>query len=226
MRSQWSSEVLVSAANLEAYRLVYEAETWLRRIVLASLLLSEGPAWASKLDPSLRGRLEAQSRRSSAQWVLGIDSEEELLWSATLGQLSQLLRSAEVSEKVPTLTKTTGEILAQRVDGVTAVRNALAHNRAISDDTLEVLRGDLVVVRSAVRQFKNRTLYFEADIIGASAPADLTCLATAFEATTLDLHGQQVFVSYDADFVTASFGFPSSHSARGRTWLVCGTPSA
>ena len=71
MNSEWSDEILISAANLQAYSLVYEAETWLRRVALTSLFLAEGPAWATKLDPSLRGRLQAQSRINSARWVLG-----------------------------------------------------------------------------------------------------------------------------------------------------------
>jgi hypothetical protein len=91
VNSEWSDEILISAANLQAYSLVYEAETWLRRVALTSLFLAEGPAWATKLDPSLRGRLQAQSRINSARWVLGIDAEEELLWSATLGQLAEVL---------------------------------------------------------------------------------------------------------------------------------------
>jgi hypothetical protein len=105
--------------------------------------------------------------------VLGIDAEEELLWSATLGQLAEVLTAQDVANQVLNLTGTTGPVLASRVKSIADVRNALAHNRAISDDTLAVLKGDLVVVRSAVRRFKSQTLYAESEIVMSSAPADL-----------------------------------------------------
>jgi hypothetical protein len=100
VNSEWSDEILISAANLQAYRLVYEAETWLRRVALASLLLAEGPAWASKLHSPLRDRLLAQSRANSSRWVLGIDAEEELLWSATLGQLADVLTVQDIAHQI------------------------------------------------------------------------------------------------------------------------------
>jgi len=36
VKSDWSDEILISAANMQAYRVIYEAETWLRRITLTS----------------------------------------------------------------------------------------------------------------------------------------------------------------------------------------------
>ena len=201
MESEWSDEILVSVANVTAYRLIYEAENWLRRIALASLLLTEGPAWATKIDSSLRGRLEAQSRLNSSRWILGIDAEEELLWSATLGQLADVLTTKAIDERVNRLSGTSGSVLASRIRSIADVRNALAHNRAISTDTLAVLNGDLVVVRAAARRFKANTLYAKSDIVSDSAPADLASLARAFNSTTDALHGQQLFMSANDDFV-------------------------
>ncbi|MEJ7706168.1 MAG: hypothetical protein WKF82_02150 [Nocardioidaceae bacterium] len=201
MNSEWSDEILISAANLQAYSLVYEAETWLRRVALTSLLLAEGPAWATKIDSSLRGRLQAQSRINGTRWVLGIDAEEELLWSATLGQLAEVLTAKDIANQVLSLTGTTGVVLASRVKSIAEVRNALAHNRAISDDTLAVLNGDLVVVRAAARRFKSQTLYAESEILLGSAPADLLSFAASFEATAQGLRGQQLFMSANDDFV-------------------------
>jgi len=199
--SEWSDEILISGANLQAYSLVYEAETWLRRVALASLLLAGGPAWATKIDSSLRGRLQAQSRMNATRWVLGIDAEEELLWSATLGQLAKVLTSQDIASQIARLTGTTGSVLASRLESIADVRNALAHNRAISDDTLAVLKGDLVVVRSAVGRFKSQTLYAQSDILSGPVPADLASFATRFEVTTDSLSGQQLFVSANEDFV-------------------------
>lgn len=37
VKSDWSDEILISAASMQAYRVIYEAETWLRRVTLTSL---------------------------------------------------------------------------------------------------------------------------------------------------------------------------------------------
>ncbi|MFC6044757.1 hypothetical protein ACFP8W_00770 [Nocardioides hankookensis] len=201
MDSEWSDEILVSGANLNAYRLVYEAETWLRRIALTGLLLAHGPAWAAEIDSSLRGRLEAQSKVNATRWVLGIDAEEELLWSTTLGQLAKVLTSSTIADQISSLTGTTGAVLANRIESIGAVRNALAHNRAISSDTLDVLRGDLVVVRSAVGRFKSQTLYAQSDILSNTVPADLASFVHEFDTATRRLSAQQLFVSANEEFV-------------------------
>lgn len=72
--SEWSDEVLFPSANAVGYRLIFEAETWLRRICWAALLLSAGPAWATTLDDHLRKNLERQSQSNSARWYLGVDA--------------------------------------------------------------------------------------------------------------------------------------------------------
>ena len=200
MHSEWSEEILIPGANLHAYAMVYEAETWLRRVALTGLLLAEGPAWATKIDASLRGRLQAQSKTNATRWVLGIDAEEELLWSATLGQLAQVLATPAIANQVTHLTGTTGQTLSNRLRSIGEVRNALAHNRAISDDTVAVLTGDLVTIRSAVRRFKSKTLYARSDIITATAPPDLESLASEFEVAARRLPAQQLFLSANDDF--------------------------
>ena len=37
VKSDWSDEILISAANIQAYRVISEAKTWLRRVTLTSL---------------------------------------------------------------------------------------------------------------------------------------------------------------------------------------------
>jgi hypothetical protein len=200
--SEWSDEILVPSANVVGYQLVYEAETWLRRICLASLLTAQGPAWASILDSRLRKQLEGNSRRNGQRWYLGVDADEELLWSTTHGQLASLLRLEAIAETCERLSGVPAEVLATRLESVAQVRNALAHNRAISDDTLTVLRGDLAVVRSAASRFKRHTLYARSEITSfAQSPVDLERLISEFETRAAALSGQQLFVAANEDFV-------------------------
>ena len=159
MNSEWSDEVLFPSANAVGYRLIFEAETWLRRICWTALLLSEGPAWAASLDDRLRRTLEWQSKSNSSRWYLGVDAEEELLWSTTHGQLADLLRMESIQQDLHRLCGLRGDLLAQRLISIAQVRNTLAHNRAISEDTLTVLRGDVTVIRAAATRFKLNTIY-------------------------------------------------------------------
>lgn len=210
MDSEWSEEVLFPAANAVGYRLVYEAETWLRRMCWTALLLSDGPAWASTLDERLRQRLESQSRSNSSRWYLGVDAEEELLWSTTTGQLAGLLRRNSIQQHLHRLCGFYGELLAQRLESVALIRNTLAHNRAVSDESITILEGDLSVVRAAVKRFKITTLY-GGDDLGLPddySPADDIPEDDLFEFLFVfeDLHktvpDQQVLVGGNEDFLS------------------------
>ena len=199
--SDWSDEILISAANLDAYRLIYEAETWLRRIALTSLVLAEGQAWARKIDSSLRvvlklnhestaraGFLESMPRKNCC----GPRRLASLRISCTPRQLQTVLRLSLARREMFWL---------RGFSSIADVRNALAHNRAISDDTLAVLNGDLVVVRAAARRFKARTLYAKSEILLGSAAADLASLATAFDSMAERLPHQQLFLAANDDFI-------------------------
>jgi hypothetical protein len=114
--NEWSWEVLFPSANAFGYRLIYEAETWLRRICWTALLLAEGPAWSVSLGEQFRKRLESQSVNNSSCWYLGVDAQEELLWSTTHGQLAALLRKDSIRHHLHRLCGFHGELLAQRLN--------------------------------------------------------------------------------------------------------------
>jgi len=201
--NEWSGEVLFPGANARGYRLVFEAETWLRRICHAALLLAEGPAWAAKLKPDMRNRLAAESKRNAERWYLGVDAEEELLWSTTHGQLVEVLRLPAIQVALRELCRMDGEILASRLLSVSKVRNALAHNRAISDETLTILMGDLTVIRAGVDHFKSKTLYATSEIVSlSSTPVDLTDFMDEFYVLEEGFPRQQLFVSADPNCVS------------------------
>ena len=201
--NEWAGEVLFPGANARGYRLVFEAETWLRRICHAALLLAEGPAWASRLKADLRNRITAESKRNAERWYLGIDAGEELLWSTTHGQLVEILRVPVIQAVLRELCGMDGEVLAGRLASVSSVRNTLAHNRAISDETLAILEGDLTVIRAGVDQFKGKTLYAVSEIVSTSStPIDLVDFTGEFQALEGDFPRQQLFASADRNFVS------------------------
>ena len=201
--NEWYGELLFPGANAEGYRLIYQAETWLRRICHASLLVADGPAWASRLKPELRNRLENESRKNSERWYLGIDTGEELLWSTTHGQLADILRLPVIQSVLHELTGMSGEVLASRLLSVSSVRNALAHNRAISDDSLTILRGDLTVIGAAIDRFRHNTLYAKAEIASlARVPEDLHELVNVFDELAAECPSQQLFLGAGEHFLS------------------------
>jgi len=202
--SVWSEEILVPSANVLGYRLIFEAETWLRRICWTALLVAEGPAWVESLDEQFRKRLEAQSSQNSSRWYLGVDAEEELLWSTSHGQLATLLRRQAIKDEIYRLCGYHGELLAKRLESVSLVRNTLAHGRAISEESIRILKADLSVIRGAVDRFKNETLYAQIEIvsIGDGLPDDLYEFMFAFKNLDRGIRGQQLFVGVTDDLVS------------------------
>lgn len=206
--SEWSDEILFPIANADGYRLVFEAETWLRRMCLAALLAQHGPEWVLTIDQKLRQRLESHSAANSARWYLGVDADDDLLWSTTHGQLADLLRLQSIQPKLMELGKIKGDVLANRVLSISQVRNALAHNRAVSDDTMSILRGDITVLRAGWTQFKDRTLYDQSSVIyteDPDVPNDLKEISeycgTVASDRFADLR-QQIFHSANSNFVS------------------------
>jgi hypothetical protein len=197
----WSGEILIPEANIAGYKAVFEAETWLRRLCLAALLLAEGPAWAATLSPGLRSQIEDESQRNAARWYLGVDAEEELLWATTQGQLRQLFELDSLQPHLRRLCGLDGSVLCARLASVGQIRNALAHSRAISNDTLTILQGDLAIVRAAVQRFKRATLYVDADILLDNFPSDLSVIGETFVEASKGFPRQQLFLSATEDFV-------------------------
>jgi hypothetical protein len=202
-RNEWSGEVLIPQTNLIGYQRIYEAETWLRRICLASFLLAEGPAWAITVEPSLRSRIQEETARNSSRWYLGADSEEELLWSTTQGQLGQLLRQENIGPHVLHLCGIPGELLAEHLKSLAQIRNTLAHNRAISEDTLTILEGSLTIVTAAVKRFKGHTLYASSNNPSdfEDEDHDLREMYSEFEQGERRFPDQQLFFTANDDFV-------------------------
>jgi hypothetical protein len=200
-RLSWSGEILIPEANIAGYKAVFEAETWLRRLCLAALLLADGPAWAVTLNPGLRSQIEDESQRNAARWYLGVDAEEELLWATTQGQLRQLFELDSLQPYLRRLCGLDGSVLCARLASVGQIRNALAHSRAISNDTLTILQGDLEIVRAAVERFKQATLYARSEILLDNFPSDLSVIGETFVETSKGFPRQQLFLSATDDFV-------------------------
>ena len=99
------------------------------------------------------------------------------------------------------LTGISGEVLAERLSGISQIRNALAHNRAISPDAIKVLEGHLVVVNAAIGRFTNATLYAPIEIQLDPALGYLAPLVNAIELESRHHPRQQFFVGTTPHFI-------------------------
>jgi len=201
MNSSWSGHVLIPHANLRGYELIYSAETWLRRMALAALIVTHGPAWEVAIGDNLRKQLQKQSTWNASRWYLGVESGEELLWSTTNSQLSAILRLSSIQDALRDLTQMSGEVLALHLDNIARIRNALAHSRALSPSAIKVLEGDLVVVNAAIRQFFTTTLYARVEIHLDPTTGLLAPLVRAVERTLHQNPKQQFFVATTPHFI-------------------------
>jgi hypothetical protein len=199
--STWSGEILTPQTNVVAYQQVYEVETWLRRICLASYLIAEGPAWAATINSTLRVQIEEEVQRNASRWYLGIDADEEMLWSTTQDQLEQLLRRDSLAPYVIRCCGVSGRVLANQLGTIALIRNALAHNRAISMDSLTILDGVLTITTSAIREFKRRILYSTAEAVDQNSGGDLREVYNTFLEGERKFPDQQLFLTANDDFV-------------------------
>lgn len=201
MNSTWSGLILIPGANTRGYELIFAAETWLRRISLTALMTTHGAAWELAIDDKLRSQLSKQSKWNSARWYLGVEAGEELLWSTTHSQLSTILRIESIQGALNELAGMSGEVLAARLDGISKIRNSLAHNRAISPNAIKVLEGDLVVVNAAVSRFIDATLYAPVEIHMDPEAGKWASLVNALELESQKHPSQQFFVGTTPHFI-------------------------
>jgi hypothetical protein len=141
--------------------------------------------------------------RNSSRWYLGVDSDEDFLWSTTQSQLGELLRQENVRGEIQQLCDVRAEVLAEQLKTIGQIRNALAHNRAISDDSIVILKGAMTMLLAAVSRFKRRTLYAKSETLFFTEEGfeDLSDLVAAFEDESRRFNDQQLFLSANDDFI-------------------------
>lgn len=144
-------------------------------------------------DPTPHGLPPAYSRPQSVQDLILANTVRALPVTQQVEHGPEQSRSAEFQE-------------AALLGGFARaeVRNALAHNRGLSEDTMIVLDGDLGVIKAAVRGFKRSTLYAESEIHlegSEPVPDDLQTIAPAFYREALAFERQQLFLGANDTFL-------------------------
>jgi hypothetical protein len=96
---------------------------------------------------------------------LDTDNESNLIWQATYGELSKLLIHSETWDEVEFLIGFHKDVFVHKLDELRSIRNVLAHNRALSQTTEDIVHGIIASFKLSIRKFKTRVIYAESDIL-------------------------------------------------------------
>lgn len=159
MKLEFKDEMLIPRINGEIYFSIYELENWLRRICLSVYMTEFGEDWVRNVPKKVFEGYQQRSRRSQEIFYLDADNEDNLIWSLTHAELSNMLLNGKVFDRVNSLIGLTYDRLRQKLDELREIRNLLAHNRALSERTGTIVQGIIASFYIAIDKFKVSFLY-------------------------------------------------------------------
>src|SRR5712692_3937950 len=102
---------------------------------------------------------KSRSKESEELFYLDLDADDNLIWTATQGELKTLLLEDAIAHQIKALTGFSKSTLSQKLDELKEIRNILAHNRALTNTAITIVTGIIVSLMQGVKHFKNRVLY-------------------------------------------------------------------
>lgn len=164
MYLEFKDETLLPKMNGEVYFAIYELENWLRRICMTAWMATFGSTWIESLPPKFHERFKQRIAKNRDLFYLDADSDDNLIWMATHGELKEMLLDHAIVPQVEKYTGLPRERLSQKLDELRDIRNLLAHNRALSNTTEVIVNGIVASLRLAIGRFKGNMFYpFGAD---------------------------------------------------------------
>jgi hypothetical protein len=161
-----TDDMQIPPANIDAYRTIYRLENWLRRICLTAYMCVYGSDWPAHLDPRLRNSLARRVHRNSDRLYLNAESDDNLIWLTMYGELHSLLRHEEVWQFVQQRLRLSQTAVDAKLSELNDIRNLLAHNRALTSTTSDILTGLSASLELGIRNFKSTVVYGDYDILG------------------------------------------------------------
>ncbi|MEV6525016.1 hypothetical protein AB0M43_23970 [Longispora sp. NPDC051575] len=162
---EFDGELLIPRVNTLAYRQIYSLEGWMRRICLTAWMGVFGASWSQHLDPVLLKTLEGRVRRNHQRLHLDAESNDDLIWQSTHHELLSMLTHDSVAVSVHRLTGFDQSFVHNTFDQVRGIRNILAHNRALSRKSLDILQSLIADLEKFVDAFRASILYGAHDIL-------------------------------------------------------------
>ncbi len=159
MYLEFKDEMLIPQINGEIYFKIYELENWLRRICLTAYMKEYGADWISHIPFQIVNRVRSRSKQNENFFYFDLDSDENLIWAVTQGELMTILLDDAIAHQVKDLTGFSKSALSQKLEELKGIRNMLAHNRALTSTASTIFTGITVSLFQGIKIFKERILY-------------------------------------------------------------------
>ena len=156
---EFKEEILLPTLNGQAYYALFLLENWLRRLCFAAYMVRYGPQWVVQIPVEIRASTLKRVEKSKSLLYLGAETDNNLIWMTTHGELNRLLFKTEVWPVVESLTGFDKSKLTVKLQELNDIRNLLAHNRSMSAATDTILRGIVASLRLGIENFKGMILY-------------------------------------------------------------------
>lgn len=159
MHLEFKDEMLIPQVNGEIYFQIYEIENWLRRICLTAYMMQFGANWLENIPTDILNSFKSKAKKNEELFYLDIDANDNLIWTATHGELMKLILNDAISERIKWLTGFTKLNISQKLEELKNIRNILAHNRPLTNTAVTIVKGTLVSLFQGIKIFKERILY-------------------------------------------------------------------
>lgn len=134
-------DIPIFQSNLRSYERIYVLEQWLRRLVYVALTAELGKEWRSAIPANINKNLKRRLNDTRNLSYLQCESEkvDNEIWLTTL---EEILAIADVSKSKKAVEKISGytyKVLSREIEKLIEIRNVVAHNKPVSEDTFEIL---------------------------------------------------------------------------------------
>jgi len=174
--------------NWLVYRRLYVLEQWLRRIAFAAAMAKAGSSFFGVLPDGLAATLKQQQALLRRRKHLGTQNADDALWLSNFEQLRDLLTSDAIYPTVKKLTGFERALLDGKIDEIREIRNVVAHNRAVSRETLTILDAHAMALSHGLEEFKRRMFAYEKDTIRSPGESEGSAIPALFHSRLRDLH--------------------------------------
>jgi hypothetical protein len=157
--------MLIPTMNGQVYYQIYELENWLRRICLTAYMQVFGEDWLNQIPENIKKSTTSVTRNNLNLSYIGGDNDDNVIWTATQGQLIMLFQFEEIKDVMESLINMKRDTFVQKISELKQIRNFLAHNRALSETTSIIVAGIIESLKLAISNFKSKIMYSSRDII-------------------------------------------------------------
>lgn len=161
MTLEFKDEMLIPSINGDIYFKAYELENWYRRICLTAYMKEYGADWIIHAPVQIFNSVKSRAKQNEDLFYFDLGNDENLIWTATQGELMYLLLNDAVANQIKDLTGFSKSTLSQKLDELKGIRNMLAHNRALTNTAATIVTGIFTSLMQGVRHFKDQVLYSE-----------------------------------------------------------------